>query len=95
MESLFALATVIYSIQFIRKNRDCWKWLVPALIAGGANLIFHAAYFYRSIMWETCPPICGLQDWSTASGILEQSMLLATVIMLIMALGRKIWISKN
>jgi len=41
----------------------------PAIILGTLAIhgfIFNGVYIYRDLVWVTCPPQYGLQNWSTA-----------------------------
>ena len=47
-----------------------WRkgWPVPAIILGTVclhGIAFNAVYIYRDVTLATCPPVCGLQDWSS------------------------------
>jgi hypothetical protein len=52
----------IFSILLFRKG----EW-VPAIALGTLALhgiAFNAVYIYRDLFWATCPPQCGLQEWT-------------------------------
>lgn len=47
-----------------------WRqgWRVPAIILGTLclhGIAFNIVYIYRDAVWDTCPPVCGLQNWSS------------------------------
>jgi hypothetical protein len=54
----------VLSIKLWRKGE-----VVPAIALGTLALhgfVFNGFYIYRDIVWETCPTVCGLQQWSSA-----------------------------
>lgn len=58
------IAIAVLSVILYRKGLPA-----PAIILGTLALhgfIFNGVYVYRDLLWETCPPVCGLQHWSTA-----------------------------
>jgi len=54
----------IFSILLVRKG----EWVAAITLGALAfhGLVFNAVYAYRDVMWASCPPMCGLQNWSAA-----------------------------
>lgn len=64
------------------------EW-VPAIALGTLALhgmIYNGVYIYRDITWVSCPPSCGLQDWSS---VLRLHGLLAIVTSMLYRLAVK------
>jgi hypothetical protein len=45
-------------------RRGAWVLAVPLLALTLHGLAFNVVYLYRDLAWATCPPQCGLQEWS-------------------------------
>ena len=54
----------VLSYQLWKKGENVCAVALGSLALHG--LLFNGVYIYRDILWETCPPQCGLQHWSSA-----------------------------
>jgi hypothetical protein len=62
LNDILYVAIGCFAILLARKG----EW-VTAISLGALALhgfAFNAVYVYRDLYWETCPPLCGLQEWS-------------------------------
>lgn len=72
-----ALYIAIFALSIVLARKGL---VAPAIILGSLAIhgfIFNGVYIYRDAIWETCPPVCGLQSWSAA---LRMHSLIAIVI---------------
>lgn len=53
----------VLSIGLVRKG----EWVTAIALGSLAlhGLAFNAVYIYRDAFWASCPPMCGLQEWSS------------------------------
>lgn len=68
MDALNILNILLYMLMIalcvVFARRKLWT---PFVIIGSLALhgmVFNAVYIYRDLFWVSCPPLCGLQEWS-------------------------------
>ena len=92
VDLFIGLGVFITAVRWMRNNQPN-RWIqFPAAMAGLLMIVFELAFMYRVIAWTTCPPMCGLQDWSLAIRIyLGFTILLTSLIVGVKSLWRVEW----
>ena len=66
LDLIVGLLTFVITFVWMWRRPD-QRWLMlPVLIAGLVIVGFESILMYRYATWETCPPMCGLQNVSLA-----------------------------
>ena len=54
-----------FSLKLLKQKGE----IVTAIALGALalhGLLFNGVFLYRDLLWDSCPPVCGLQHWSAA-----------------------------
>ena len=92
VDLLIGIGVFVAAVRWMRNNQPN-RWIqFPAALAGILIVVFELVLMYRHATWTSCPPMCGLQDWSLAIRMyLGFTILLTSVIVGVKSLWRVEW----
>jgi len=83
-----ALYAAMLWLCVVLARRGYWP---PAIIVGTMalhGLIYSGVYFYRTLIWDACPPFCGLGIWAS-------SLRLHALIAILLGVLDRLWVPRG